>query len=222
MFYVFCEDKTAGYKFWQALGREFLNLPEENIIPCAGVTKIAAKIKSTPLTSRDTVIVPIDHTGRSQYTVVLEAVFREAENRSFGVILTAYYCFESYLLSFKKVHEWGGCTDAKILSVFQDVYDKLWAGIDWFEGLDSEYKRIWSLRNPERLAKRLLSDVTRESGDSFHIGESKLGICWVSDCENRGKLCVDCRMDKDLKTAKLKLKYVLNNSLDLLADSLII
>jgi len=215
MLYIFCEDQAAGHKFWRVLGSELLGLLDENIVPCAGVTNIATVMNNTALCSDDIVIVPIDHTGQAQYATAIKAIRKDSRSRGFRVIFTAYYCFEAFLLSFKEVHIWGRCKDSKVLSIYDDVHKKMWAESDWFEGLDAEYKRIWSLHYPERLANRLLDHVTKESGESFHAHKSFLGDCWVSDCKER-TYCADCLMNQNLTTTKRKLEYVLHNAVPLL------
>ena len=215
MLYVFCEDKTAGHKFWESLAYEYFNLPKENVISCEGVTRIAYMVKQVSLDDEDTAIILIDQTGRAQYTTALDAIRAEAFNKGFSVILNAYYCFESFLLSFREVHVWGQCISPEVLSVFLKVHTKMWAGGDWFEGLDTDYKRIWSLRNPERLANTLLGHVTQQSGTTFHVHKTYLGDCWVSDCTTRTE-CAACKMNKSFMTTRLKLDYIIANSLPLL------
>ena len=215
--YIWCEDTGSGYQFWKVL---FKNLYPDIIVEAKhGNSQL---IKNAGNINEDGNLYYIMMDTVPDNPDILRELKRLKKNISGknNVKVIKLHSFEFALLSFEYLEKWIFAEHDELkdkrkqkITAKQKFVELMTTGgnIDELKAFKSVYS-YESNTNSEKIAARLLCDITRNTG--FETNKSKIGSCFVcSCCEWDGKQDDDiCGLENSKLTLSEKMKQLVGCS----------
>lgn len=215
--YIWCEDAGSGYQFWKVL---FKNLYPDIIVETKHNNSQLSKNAENINEDGNLYYIMID--TATDNPDVLRELKRLKKNISGknNVRIIELRSFEFALLSFEYLEEWVFAEHDELKDkrkqqiIAKQTFVKLMISGGKIDELKA-FKSIYNYRsntNSEKIAARLLFDITRNTG--FETDKSKIGPCFVcSCCEWDGKQDDDiCGLDNSKPTLSEKMKQLFEYS----------
>lgn len=217
--YLWIEDAPdkAAYTFWKTLtGELFPEVIVESKRNCSRLIKAIQDLKDTD----NYYIIAYDHSFDNEQVVRELIHLKRACRIHRNIFELDMISFEYLLLEFEKLIQWIYAEDdgfRKSRKQLIGLREELLAAV----GHHCDYKEIKGIRdyikaadeyNIERLASKILFDLTRNTG--FEVSKGALGICWRSSCCGFHERQEDdmCGLDKEHPGLGEKMKEIFEHS----------
>lgn len=183
-------------------------------------SELVKAVKSLEDTDNKYVIVYDNSFDNLQVVMERKKLKQFADDKE-NVFLIDIICFEYVLLEFKDLLKWIFAPDDNFLKTRESAIaarEKLVNSIETGELNYKDIKEIVAydehlgMHNVEKLAAKLLFDLTRNTG--FEVSKAEIGECWVkSCCEWRERMDDDvCGLDFSRLSAFEKMKSIYEKS----------
>lgn len=185
--YLWIEDapNKAAYTFWKTFMKElFPDIIVESKKNCSRLIAAVQNIKD----SENRYIIALDHAFDNDQVVRELTRLKMACRKRKNIYELDIISFEYLLLDFAKLIQWVYAEEDEFLvsrrhliDLRENLLEAVASRYDYkdIDGLD-DYIRSLDEYNIERLASKMLFDLTRNTG--FEVRKGILGICWVSSC----------------------------------------
>jgi hypothetical protein len=224
MIYIICEDSKAGFKFW----KEWCGFYLTSSFKCetsGGMPNMYNMVSELPLTINDTLILAVDYTKTQIFYTHFLNLTSYIEKLGITFYYTEYYCFESWMLTFSDLVSWAQSKNKTIINIRNNVNNAIRSSqkiaVEEIPGLVTATET-----NVEFFCSQLLMALTSESRGRFLIIKKKFGKCWYMDCKSiniyglKSIYCINCPLHNMYKSGSEKLKYTVNNSIELFNEDL--
>jgi hypothetical protein len=95
----------SGFQFWNTVNTVLLN-KRARMYQGDGIDFVENKLKEAPIEPEDIVLLAIDNIGSDVVYELYEFAVQDKINRQYKLLFSAYYCFEEFFLSFKRIIDW--------------------------------------------------------------------------------------------------------------------
>lgn len=215
--YVWCEDIGSGFTFWSNVLKQIC--PEAIVESKKNNTSLRKAVDKIAEDDNDYYILldmAIDNPDVLREVKKLNGIIQNKTN----VHVINIHSFEFVLLSFNKLEQWVFAEVDELKEKRQNIIAAKNSFVDIIlNGGDSinlsklkeelEYSQDY---NTEKLAAKLLYDITRNTG--FETDKSSLGECFIANCcewDNRQDDDI-CGLDETRLTAYDKVKTIVKES----------
>lgn len=192
--FLWIEDRKgkASYIFWNSLLNQLC--PDMVVESKKNNSELVKAVKNLDDTDNRYVIV-FDNSFDNLQVAMEQKLLKQYADKKNNVIRMDIICFEYILLEFKNLISWIYAPDDEFLKKRAGAISAREKLINSIETGNLNYKDIKEIveydehineHNIEKLAAKLLFDLTRNTG--FEVSKGSIGDCWIKSCcewENR-------------------------------------
>ncbi|MGN0483134.1 MAG: hypothetical protein ACI4HI_06260 [Lachnospiraceae bacterium] len=169
----------------------------------------------------------IETIGRKTVADLLWDMEQQCEKAGVSFRYTKYYCFEELFLSYTNIPRMLHVNEA-VKEELQNVQKKLLSKVNYFRGDISFWETYFEhrsgvLRTRESLSAGICNDLFRKINGKFYLQKSKIGSCWIADCESSDlheNVCKNCKYPMKDHQFKDKLLDLDCNSVSIFGEPL--
>ena len=224
MRYLFCEDSTGGFVFWERVNLLLLNGYFDIVDHSGGRGGLKKKIEDLiPMGQDDIVLIAIDDIPKSQ--AIIQSIRKMQKEHGINLTFTNYWCIEEVLVSFSCLANWS-TVKGDIVKIGERVRGLIMQGtigpridLDLQDQLMTLTggKRV----NKEKFYARLLGLLIDNGLGQFSFTKHEPGAdantsCWFNDCCRMrfDSGCLSkCGIPPDMAAASDRLLFLFKNSL---------
>lgn len=233
MIYLVCEDSGSGYQFWTTALKIFTDYDVRDIddnstevnsnaifaTTSRGNMGLFKTVKSLNLTAQDVLILIYDNIPTDTMYAQIDSITLLKKTIGFAICTSSYYCIEqvflsyTYLLDFLELNKSSRVIE---LSKIWRFWISLGASVEGMKYCANKYDNIFSDFGStlEQKIASFLSQLTALSKLRVQISKSRIGSCWLCDCNESENVyvCDKCSKKDKRLTAKQKLLSLDENS----------
>lgn len=218
--FLWIEDQKdkAGYTFWKSMMQQlYPEVVVESKTNNSELVKAVQKLSD----QQNKYIIVFDNSFDNLQAIMEQRRLRECAAQKSNVVLLDIICFEYILLEFRYLIEWIYAPDDEFLEkrykavlTREKLLECISSGAEDYKELKeiAEYDERVAEHNIEKLAAKLLLDLTRNTG--FEVTKGTIGACWLLSCcewKNREESDI-CGLDYRRLSIYDKMKSVYENT----------